>query len=52
MARSTELVIVTAFTSISVVDVDIAQAWTFCRELRQLVLNPAQRLSGRKRRES
>jgi len=36
--RSMELTIVTATTSISIVDVEIAQAWTFCREARQLIL--------------
>jgi hypothetical protein len=40
-AQSTELVVVTATTVISVVDVDIAQAWTFCRELRELILTSA-----------
>jgi hypothetical protein len=35
--RSTELVIITATTEISVMDVDIAQAWTLCRELRDLI---------------
>ena len=39
LARSAELVIVTATTTISVVDVDIAQAWAFCREVRQLILS-------------
>ena len=36
--RSMELMIVTATTSLAIVDVDIAQAWTFCREVRQLIL--------------
>jgi hypothetical protein len=39
LATSSELVIVTATTTIAVVDVDIAQAWAFCREVRQLILN-------------
>jgi hypothetical protein len=39
MAKSSELVLVTGTTTIAVVDVDIAQAWAFCRELRQLILD-------------
>lgn len=39
MSHSSELVIVTMTTEITVVDVDIAQAWTFCREVRQRILN-------------
>lgn len=38
MAQSAELVIVTTTTEIAVVDVDIAQAWTFCREVRERIL--------------
>ena len=38
MAHSAELVIVTTTTEIAVVDVDIAQAWTFCREVRERIL--------------
>jgi hypothetical protein len=36
--HGTELVIVTATTDITVVDVDIAQAWAFCREARRRIL--------------
>jgi hypothetical protein len=36
--RSSELLIVTATTTIAVCDVDVAQAWTFCREVRHLIL--------------
>ena len=39
MARSAELIIVTTTTEITVVDVDIAQAWAFCREVRERILN-------------
>ena len=38
LARSSELVIMTATTEITVVDVDIAQAWAFCREVRDRIL--------------
>jgi hypothetical protein len=38
MAHSAELVIVTTTTEVTVVDVDIAQAWTFCREVRERIL--------------
>jgi|SRR5687767_1464518 len=37
-ARGTELTILTATTEIAVMDVDIAQAWAFCRDLRDLIL--------------
>lgn len=36
--RSSELLLVTATTTIAVCDVDVAQAWAFCRELRHLIL--------------
>jgi hypothetical protein len=39
LAHSAELVIVTATTEIAVVDVDTAQAWAFCREVRQRMLS-------------
>jgi hypothetical protein len=39
MAHSAELVIVTTTTEMTVVDVDIAQAWAFCREVRERILN-------------
>ena len=42
---STELVLLTSSTEIVVMDVDIAQAWTFGRELRQLILDAGQRFS-------
>ena len=38
LAHSSELVITTATTEITVVDVDIAQAWAFCREVRDRIL--------------
>jgi hypothetical protein len=45
--RSSELVLLTSTTEIVVMDVDIAQAWTFCRELRGLILsNSKKRMSG------
>jgi hypothetical protein len=34
LARSSDVTIVTASGAISIADVDIAQAWTFCRESR------------------
>lgn len=37
-ARGAELVIVTTTTDITIVDVDIAQAWAFCREVRRRIL--------------
>jgi hypothetical protein len=40
-ARGTELVIVAATTAISILDVDVAQAWSFCREVRQLIQEEA-----------
>jgi hypothetical protein len=36
--HSAELLIVTTTTEIAVVDVDIAQAWTFCREVRDRIV--------------
>jgi glutamate dehydrogenase/leucine dehydrogenase len=39
MERSAELIIVTTTTEITVVDVDIAQAWAFCREVRERILS-------------
>lgn len=39
--RSMEIVIVTATVALAIVDVDVAQAWTFCREVRQLILQHA-----------
>jgi hypothetical protein len=38
MSAASELTIVTAHASITVVDVEIGQAWLFCREVRQLIL--------------
>lgn len=38
LTRSSELTVLTASTSICVVDVDIAQAWSFVRELREAIL--------------
>jgi hypothetical protein len=38
MAHSAELVIMTTTMEIAVVDVDIAQAWAFCREVRERIL--------------
>jgi hypothetical protein len=38
MSHSAELVIVTTTTEIVVGDVDIAQAWAFCREVRDRIL--------------
>ena len=38
MPHSAELVIVTTTTEMTVVDVDIAQAWAFCREVRERIL--------------
>ena len=40
---STELMLVTATGALRVFDVDIAQAWLFCRELRDLIRKPASR---------
>jgi hypothetical protein len=49
LGRRSELVIVTAGGAITVVDVDVAQAWTFCRELRHLILGSAgRRAEGRR----
>jgi hypothetical protein len=36
--RSSELVLLTSTTEIVVMDVDIGQAWTFCREVRRSIL--------------
>jgi hypothetical protein len=36
--QSSELVLVTATTVLAVTDVDIAQGWAFCREVRSLIL--------------
>lgn len=46
MARSTELVIVTATSAITVADVDTARAWAFCREVRELILQEGARVEG------
>lgn len=35
---SSELLLVTATTTIAVCDVDVAQGWAFCREVRNLIL--------------
>lgn len=35
-----EILLVTASTTVSIVDVETAQAWTFCRELRHVIRKP------------